>query len=247
MLKCYILIGMALIHFSAGAELEITKENLAKWVETRKLISLEKEQWVLEEEILKDRIELIASERDALNQKITDTQELITEADEKRSDLVEENDALKMASTALAEQIILLESKVMALLPRLPEPVQDRIKPLSQRIPTKADTDLSLSERYQNVIGVVNELNKGAGEITVISEVRTLENGNSAEVQTLYIGYARAYYCTNKGDIAGVGYPTDQGWVWESNDAIAQEVADSISILKNEKVAEFISLPLRVY
>ena len=49
-----------------------------------------------------------------------------------------------------------------------------------------------------------------------------------------------ALYCTNKGDIAGVGYPTDQGWVWESNDAIAQEVADSISILKNEKVAEFI-------
>ena len=110
MLKCYILIGMALIHFSAGAELEITKENLAKWVETRKLISLEKEQWVLEEEILKDRIELIASERDALNQKIMDTQELITEADEKRSDLVEENDALKTASTALAEQIVLLES-----------------------------------------------------------------------------------------------------------------------------------------
>ena len=117
---------------------------------------------------------------------------------------------------------------------------------MSQRIPLKAESDLTLSERYQNVIGVVNELNKTAGEITVVSEVRELPDGSSAEVQTLYLGYARAFYCTNKGDIAGVGYPGEQGWNWEPNDAIAQQVADSIAILKNEKVAEFIPLPLSV-
>ena len=80
----------------------------------------------------------------------------------------------------------------------------------------------------------------------MVSEVRELPDGSTAEVQTLYIGYARAYYCTNKGDIAGTGYPTAEGWKWEPDNSIAQQVADSIAILKNEKVAEFIPLPVTI-
>ena len=153
-----VLMGLLLVQVAQASELELTKETLAKWVETRKLISLEKEQWVLEQEVLADRIDLVTSERDSLVQKIAETEELITDADKKRTALVEENDALKAASASLVKKITALERGVLALLPRLPDPVQARIKPLSQRIPLKAETDLTLSERYQNVIGVVNEV-----------------------------------------------------------------------------------------
>ncbi len=227
-------------------ELDRTKEMLSKWVETRKLISEEKQTWELEREMLGDRIDLVRSERDTLSQKIHETQSLITGADKKREDLVEENDSLKNASATLVNRIFTLERNVLALLPTLPSPVQDRIKPLSQRIPKTEETDLSLSERYQNVIGIINELNKGANEITVVSETKELPDGSQAEVQTLYIGYARAYYCTNKGDIAGYGYPDAGGWKWEADNTIAPKVADAIAVLKNEKVAEFIPLPVSV-
>jgi hypothetical protein len=227
-------------------KLETTKNLLSKWVETRKLISEEKNKWKLEREMFGDRIDLVRTERDALRKKIHKTQSLITGADKKRLDLVKENDALKNASATLGNKIGVLEQKIRKVLPTLPPPVQDRIKPLSQRIPRKEKTQLTLSERYQNVIGIVNELNKIANEITVVSEVRQLPNGSTAEVQTLYIGYAQAYYATNNGKIAGVGHPTPKGWVWESNNSIAQAVLDSISVLKNEKVAEFIPLPIHV-
>ena len=232
--------------YAQNADLETQREALSKWVETRKLISEEKQQWELEREVLGDRIDLVRSERDTLSRKIHETQSLITDADKKREDLVKENDSLKNASATLVNRIFALEREVLSLLPGLPQPVQDRIRPLSQRIPKTEETDLSLSERYQNVIGIINELNKGANEIVVVSEVRELPDGSTAEVQTLYIGYACAYYCTNKGDIAGVGYPTADGWEWEPNDAIAPKVADAIAILKNEKVAEFIPLPFSV-
>lgn len=242
---------MILVISSAAAgvqaeNLELTKETLSKWVETRKLISEEKEKWELEREVLGDRIDLVRTEKDSLTKKIHETQSLITGADKKRAGLVKENDALKNASATLVNRIFTLERGVAELLPTLPVPVQDRIKPLSQRLPKTAETDLSLSERYQNVVGIINELNKGANEITVVSEVRQLPNGSTAEVQTLYVGYARAYYATNKGDIAGVGCPTSQGWTWTPDNAIARQVADSISILKNEKVAEFIPLPIHI-
>ncbi len=234
---------------AAGAfadDLELTKEALSKWVETRRLISEEKEKWELEREVLGDRIDLVRSERDALSQKIHETQSLITEADKKREDLVKENDALKNASATLVNRIFTLEQSVLKLLPTLPEPVQDRIKPLSQRIPKSEKTDLSLSERYQNVIGIINDLNKGANEITVISEVRKLPDGTTAEVQTMYVGYGRAYACNNNGDIAFIGFPSAKGWIWEQKNEISRQVADSISILKNEKTAEFIPLPVSI-
>ncbi len=248
-MKRQLLIILALSGAAAcvqAQDLEGTRETLSKWVETRKLISEEKQKWELEREMLGDRIDLVRTERDTLSQKIHETQSLITDADKKREDLVEENDALKNASATLVNKIYTLEREVLALLPTLPTPVQDRIRPLSQRVPKTQETDLSLSERYQNVIGIVNELNKGANEITVVSETKDLANGNKAEVQTLYIGYARAFYCTNKGDIAGYGYPTADGWKWESDNAIAQQVADAIAVLKNEKVAEFIPLPVSI-
>lgn len=229
-----------------AADLDLTKETLSKWVETRKLISEEKEKWELEREMLGDRIDLVRTEHDDLSRKIHETQSLITDADKKREDLVKENDELKNASATLVNRIFSLERGVLSLLPGLPVPVQDRIKPLSQRIPQTEETDLSLSERYQNVVGIINELNKGANEITVVSEVRELPDGSTAEVQTLYLGYACAYYCSNKGDIAGVGHPTPNGWKWEPDNSIAQQVADSISILKNEKVAEFVPLPISI-
>jgi len=227
-------------------DLDATKETLSKWVETRKLISEEKEKWELEREVLGDRIDLVRHERDSLNSKIHETQSLITDADKKREGLVKENDALKNASATLVNRIYTLEQSVINLLPSLPEPVRNRMKPLSQRIPRSQETDLSLSERYQNVIGIVNELNKGANEITVVSEVKKLDDGTSAEVQTLYIGYACAYSCNNNGDKAFVGSPTPAGWTWEQNDAIAQQVLDSIAVLKNEKVAEFVPLPVSI-
>ncbi len=227
-------------------ELDATKEALSKWVETRKLISEEKQQWELEREMLSDRIDLVRSERDTLSQKIHETQADITDADRKREDLVKENDALKNASATLVNRIYTLEREVLALLPTLPTPVQERIRPLSQRIPKTEETDLSLSQRYQNVIGIINELNKSANEITVVSETRELPDGSKAEGQTLYLGFGCAYWCTNKGDMAQYGHPAADGWVWEANNAIAQRVLDAISVLKNEKVAEFIPLPVSV-
>tara|TARA_S200000501_G_scaffold114296_1_gene107416 strand:+ start:2050 stop:2802 length:753 start_codon:yes stop_codon:yes gene_type:complete len=227
-------------------EIDITKELISKWVETKKLISLESEEWKIEQEVLTDRIDLISSERNSLKEKINETENLINQSDTKRTDLGKDNESLKKASTLLSEKINILENKLLILLPTLPQHIQEKIKPLSQRIPLNKKNELTLSERYQNVVGIVNELNKGASEISVISEVRSLLDGGSAEVQTLYLGYAHAFYCTTKGDIAGIGYPSRDGWVWKPKNEIAQEIADSIAIFKNEMVAEYITLPINM-
>ncbi len=220
---------------------------MEKWVETQRVISKEKQDWVLGREMLNERIALVEREIASLREKIDQAQESISDADKKRVELVNENDKLKNAAGMLAGVVATLETRTTNLIARLPDPIRDRIKPLSQSLPQDPSaTKLSLAQRFQNVVGILNEVNKFQREITVTSEVRTLADGTAAEVVAVYVGLGQAYYSGANGAVAGVGRPSEAGWTWESANDAAGRVADAIAILKNEKVASFVLLPLKV-
>jgi hypothetical protein len=65
-------------------------------------------------------------------------------------------------------------------------------------------------------------------------------------VTALYVGLGQAYYVSANGTMAGVGRPSENGWSWEPSNDAADEITDAIAILKNEKVASFVPLPIKV-
>jgi hypothetical protein len=240
-------IGSALAQGGSGEKLENTRAALEKNVETRRIISEEKRDWAVGKEMLVDRIGLVKREIGALRERIRDAEASITEADRKAVDLVAENDRLKAASAALTASVEPLEQRVRKLLARLPEPLREKVRPLSQRIPEDpADTRLSLSERFQNVVGILDQVNKFNREITVNSEVRTLADGSSVEVTALYVGIGQGYYVNAKGDIAGFGTATADAWVWTPANEAGPAIAKEIAIFENEAVASFVRLPIRI-
>jgi FtsZ-binding cell division protein ZapB len=230
-----------------AAKVDDVRDVLEKWVETRRVISKERRDWTLGREMVEDRIRLVQREIESLRARIGDAEKSIADADRKRADLVETNEKLKSASSALGHTVGALETRTRELLKRLPDPIRERVKPLSQRIPEKPEeTKLSLSERFQNVVGLLNEVNKFNRDVTVTSEVRKLDNGTTVEVTALYVGIGQGYYVTAKGDAAGVGVPSAEGWVWTPANDAAARIAEAIAILKNEKAAEFVRLPVRI-
>jgi hypothetical protein len=136
---------------------------------------------------------------------------------------------------------------VKDLVRRLPDPIRDKIRPLSQRLPAdSAKSELPIAVRFQNLVGIVNEVNKFAREITMTSEIRKLADGSSAEVTVVYIGLAQAYYSGGGGKIAGFGTAGPEGFTWTVANDMAPQVAKLVAILKNESPAEFVPLPLKV-
>jgi hypothetical protein len=231
----------------AADRLESTRTTLAQWVETQQIISREKRDWQVGKEVLEQRIALLRSEIAALEEKIGRTEETLGEADRKRREIDQENARLRGASSSLEEVLVRLEAKTLSLVAILPEPIRDRVKPLSVRIPENpAETEVSLGERFVNVLGVLNEVNKFNGDITLRSELQPLPDGTSAEVQVLYVGLGQAYFVTADGGSAGIGRPTPEGWVWEPADAHAPAIAQAIAILKNEQVPAYVPLPVRI-
>jgi len=230
-----------------GAKVERAKAALEKWVETRRVLSKERRDWAEGKEMLLSRIDLVKREIESLRSRIGDAEQSVAEADKKRADLLEENEKLKEASAELAGVVILLERRTQDLLKRLPDPIRERVKPLSQRLPANPDeTRLSLSERFQNVVGILNEVDKFNREISITSEVRALPDGTTVEVTALYVGIGQAFYASTNGRAAGVGTPSEDGWLWTPADEAAPWIAEAIAILKNEQIAGFVRLPVRI-
>jgi hypothetical protein len=203
--------------------------------------------WQVGQEVLQQRIGLLENEISALEERIVKARAGVSEADDQRRDILAENGALKAATASLTETIVILESKTARLLKTLPESVRQRVAPLSQRLPADpATTSLSLSERYQNVIGILNEVNKANQDITVTSELRVLPGGATAEVKALYVGLGQGYYVTSSGDAAGVGRPTAEGWEWTPANELAGEISRAIAILQNEDVPAYVPLPVEI-
>ncbi|HEX5052119.1 MAG TPA: DUF3450 family protein [Planctomycetota bacterium] len=232
---------------SAEGAVDTTRATLEQWVETHRVLSKEAQDWALGKETLQARIDVVKRELTTLRERTAEAQVSVNDADKKRAEMLVEDERHKATVATLQQQIERLERRTGAILPRLPEPLRERVRPLSQRMPQAgAETKLSLGERYQNVIGILNEIQKWNREITVASEVRMLPDGSSVEVNALYVGLGQGYYASVNGKVAGTGSASREGWVWQPANDLAPDIARAIAIYKNEQVAAFVRLPVTI-
>lgn len=234
---------------SNATTLEETRLTLGKWIETQQIISKERTEWQQGKEILLGRLELVKAEIASLEEKIAQAQSSVDDANTRRDALLAENKALKSTGTQLAEAVTRMEVEARRLFKTLPEPIQTKLQPLYQRMPEDpATTKVSAAERFQNVLGILNELNKANNEITVNYEVRTLADGKRSEVKAIYVGLAQAYYVSARGE-AGIGRPPqagEDGWAWQASPAAANDVVMALEILEGKHTPAFVPLPVKL-
>jgi ABC-type transporter Mla subunit MlaD len=225
-----------------------TRAVMSRWLSTQRLISKEKEDWQQAKQILQSRIDLVGSEIAALEEKLAQVRTTAAEANRGHADVARDRRSLESAATALARSAADLEDRLRALFPLLPEPLRLKLRPLVERMPaaaTAAETKQSLAERFQNVVGILNEVNQFNGQITLATEVRTLSDGKPAEVKTIYVGLGQAYFVSAGGE-AGSGRPADGSWQWELDRELAPDVIEAVEILQSKAKPRLIALPVKL-
>ena len=231
-------------NISASPTLEETRLTMDKWLETQQIISKERKDWQQGKEILLSRLELVKKEVATLDEKNKQAESSVTEANKKRSELLAENDQITAAGAQLTGAVAGMEREIRQMFKQLPEPVQTKLQPLYQRIPEDpSKTRVAAAERYQNILGILNELNKTNNEITVSYEVHNLADGRPSEVKAIYVGLAQAYYVSARGE-AGIGRPTTDGWKWEPSKVVARDVLMALEILEGKQSPAFVPLPV---
>ncbi len=222
---------------------------VSEWVKTRQIISKEENDWREKKSAIVYMIDLLKNEIDALDIQIEESEAEATHADVKRVELEDEEAALRSASRVVDGVVADYENKIQVIAKTLPDPLKDKLEPLLDQIPENPKkTRLSAGERMAIVIGTLNEIDKFNNSLTVISELREMPDGvTTSEVKTIYIGLAQAYYVDSKAKIAGIGAPSEEGWVWEENTDLAASISRSIAIYENIiKPAEFVDLPISI-
>lgn len=226
--------------------LDEARLTLGKWIETEQIISRERKEWQQANEVLVGRLDLLRREISTLEEHMSQANAAAAESQRKRDELAADNDELKAVSAQLNEAVAAMEADVRRLYKTLPPLLQTRLEPLWLRVPEDAAASrVSTAERFQNVLGILNEVNKANNEITINYEIQPLAGGKSAEVKAMYVGLAQAYFVSGSGH-AGVGRPSENGWTWQPADNIAHEISKAIEILDGKQSPAFVPLPAKL-
>jgi hypothetical protein len=245
------LLGFALATAGVAAEpeskLSDTRATLEEWVKARQLISKTRADWQGDKETIEQTTLMIQRELKQLDEQFTKLSTNNTQVEKER---IEAEALLKTSQDALAPAAQFateFEGKVRALVPRLPAPLQDILKPLLARLPADAaTTKMKATERVQALVGILNELDKFNNAVTIFSENRKTDKGAEVSVETVYVGLGAAYFVNDANDLAGTGAPGASGWEWSTKPELAAHIREVIRIYRNERPAKFVSLPVTI-
>lgn len=246
-----LLAANAAIHGVDGAEsspVSETRGTLARLVETRQLIAKTKTDWQSDRETLDQSLRLFDRELTELRDQLAKVETGGGQMEKERADALAEKEALLLASTRSKEKAAELEGQVRKLLKSLPSPLLAKIDPLVKRLPDlSVETKFSVAERFQTLVGILSEVDKFNGSVTIASEIKKVGGGEELQLSILYLGLAQAYAVDKPGKLAFVGTPGPDGWQWTLTEGIASAVKSSIAMRDNSQPATFVKLPVEIH
>lgn len=242
-----------------GQDLDTSRALLEKLNETRRAIEAAKKSWSEDRALVEGRIEVLTGQVEDLREQISTERASGSDLERQYMELEAKKAAMEDATLVLSKRAPGLESKLEALLPKLPPPLagnlalqtlasvlfpEDTKGEEGTEEPAKA-AEHSLGERYAAILTILQAVQKFDQEVTLGTDVLALGDGRSAEVRTLYLGIGRAYYLGLGGDTAGFGVATADGWRWRADVELAAVVAQAIEI-REGKPPVFVRVPARV-
>ncbi len=216
-------------------------------METRQLTSKARTDWQADKETLEQTVALFGRELKSVEEQSGKISTNNVQVEKERA----EAEALKKSATESIERAREFatgaEAKISKLVPQLPVPLQEILRPLLNKIPADASTTrMSAAERMQVVVGVLGELDKFNNAVSLFSEKRKNSQGEEVAVETVYVGLGAAYFVNDANNFSGVGTPGAAGWEWTTKPEIAASVRDVIRVYRNEHPANFVALPVTV-
>lgn len=224
-------------------EIELAREVIESYVETRQKIAKEESEWASYQELTERRISLYNDEVTDLEVIIKEAEEQTTSAEREIAGIRSDIRVLRSATQVVTDSLPALEQKVRELYAYFPSPLKDKVTPIVQKLGTK---NMPTSDRMALIIGVLNEVDKFNTDFTHITD--EIKIGNETKlVDVLYLGVAVAYYADKEGKIGGMLVPAEKEWQMVEKDELAPAVHQAILYYTNEiKPAMMVDLPIEI-
>jgi hypothetical protein len=230
---------------------EELRTSIREWVETKRKIQQEENDWSRDQEVLQNYKEGLVTEISSLKEQIASAKIRKEGADTASLNQANERDRYLAAKDELSNVVRKLEESLAGKLPYFPIPLLNEPKVAQGVEDFKRDLALpadkrgeGVSKRLLNLISLTTEAEKFQQTVTLRPELRKNADGREFNMQVIYFGLACAYAVNDDGDFALVGRPTADGWKFEERKELAPEIQKLISATTGDVDATFINLPL---
>ena len=192
------------------------------------------------------------TEIEQLKEQIEEVKGGAGEADEESIKAVEKYDALKAANESLGEKLPALESAMLEKIALFPPPlledprVAQMITGLKEEVAKDKDSKGPVNGRLSTLLNLMAEADKFQTNIIPSDETREVSDGRKLKIKMLYFGLAAAYGVDEAGEVAFVGRPGPDGWVFTEDKSLAGDVAQLVDVLNGDRDATFTSLPIEL-
>lgn len=246
-----LLVGNAALAQSNGdqsqtqMEIEQTRAALAKYVETRQLISKERERLARQTDILANQIELLEERKEQLQAEIREAEENLTIDQEGRRNLSVREEELEQSLSVVENALPGFESRLKAAIPYLPNffKEQQNIQTFINQLRSEDGNPPPLTNRTMAVLGLLHEIDKFNKTFTLHTTTR-----DKIQVEVLYLGLSQGYYANEEGNVGGIVRPAaDGGWAFSADNTLAPTIRQAIDLFKGiDTNAVFVTMPTAI-
>jgi hypothetical protein len=242
-------LALAVLHlpslFSAeGDDLINLKNQADRWIELEQRTAAEQNQWRSEKEVLETSREVLQKEQAALQTNL-EAAELATGLFRTRFETAEAALAQhEAAHDLLRTRGEAIESRLRAILPRLPEPLRKTLNPLLLKLENRNEEDpISIAQKTQTLVAILSSIDRFNNSLTLTHQLRTNAAGETLDVKVLYWGLAVAYAVDARGEGAWMLVPGAEGWEWQDQQANASEIAALVAVYEKQQNPRLVALP----
>jgi hypothetical protein len=232
---------------ASASPLDETVSVLEEWVETERLISQAEAEWEASKASMENLISIYAREIETLDEVIESAQEDTSAAEIRRSELNQQDEAVKAIESQVVDAIAEAETLIKELRPLLPPPLQEELSPLFNSLPEdSAKTKLAIGQRIQPIVAILTQVQKFNQVVTVVEGFREFEAGRTVQTEKIYFGLGAAFYVDQADEHAGLGVLGEDGWFWKDDDALVPAIRNFIKIYRGTQQARYVNVPISV-
>jgi cellobiose-specific phosphotransferase system component IIA len=231
----------------ADASLEDSVSILQQWVETERQISEAGSSWEADKASMESLIDIYTQELADLEEMIKSAEEDTSAAEVRRASLLEQDAQVKAIEGKLIDSLMVAENALKELESLLPQPLSAELSPLFDSLPENPkESKLAIGQRIQPVVAILTQVQKFNQVVTVVEDFREFSEGRTVQTETVYFGLGAAFYVDETNENAGVGIPGPDGWNWQADNSLIQNIRNFVDIYRGTQQARYIEVPVTV-
>lgn len=221
---------------------------VGRWMGLRTTLALEQRDWDARQKQWVAEIKLLEQESVALDRQISTFTHAASDGEKEQTRQLARKTLMGDELDRLKVKLDQAEAALRVWESRIPAGLRQSLESLFKALPeTRQEADkLETTKRVQTLVALFTQIENLQHGLHTTREMLHVEAGQRRQVDVIYVGLACAYAVSLNDDWAAVGIPGETGWSWSARPEYAAQVRCAIDVLKRQKAAELIYLPMQL-